>query len=248
MDDRRNGPITRTAFQQPDPNGAKLLFNMGLIQCGVVPAARMPYSANPANLDTITLGGHVFKFVTALAAATTFTQIKVLGTAALSLAAAVKAINGTSDSNVVQATTPFAASVVADAVSATVLRLRKADARGGTAQAGVADTLTLAASITAGASAWSAANLNASGKAPSSGQCSISTLTVTAAMVTATSFQVELPFTPTTVLAFVTASTGVQRASTDAVTISGNAVNVALGGGASPAIQATDKVTIIAVA
>lgn len=243
MWDKQNGPIVRSNYQSPDAAGN--VFNYAMMQEGVVPAARCAFSANPANNDTLTIGGKTFTFKTTLIAATTTTQVKRGGSAAVTLASLLDAINGVTNANVVKDTTPFTLSVLADAVSATVLRLRLANAQGGSPIAGVSATMALAASITGGAAAWSAANLNVSGKAPSD-SCSLSTVAITAAMVTNASFQVELPFTPTSVLAFVTASTGVQRASTDAVTISGNAISIALGGGASPAIQAGDLVTILA--
>jgi len=207
---------------------------------GIIPSARMAFSANPTAADTITIGGKTFTFKSSLVAATTTTQVKILGSAALTLAALLDAINGVTNANVVLDTTPFTASIVADAVTATVLRIRKASAQGGTAIAGTVSSTALACSITAGASAWSAANLNVSGKAATDSKMSVGAVTITAAMVTNASFQIELPFTPTTLHWTCSASTGVQRAITDAVTISGNAISVALAGGASPAIQAGD--------
>lgn len=215
---------------------------------GVVPAARCAFSANPANLDTITLGGHEFRYVTTLGAATTHTQIMVLGSAALALAATLDAINGVTNASVVQATTPFAGLVVADAATATVLRLRKALTRGGLPDTGTA-SLTLAASITGGASAWSITNLSAAGgKDVTDQDVSVFSLTVTAAMVTATGFNIELPFTPTVVHWTAYTSAGVPRATTDNVTISGNSLLVAMAGGAAPALQATDTVRGIVIA
>jgi len=229
--------------------------NFGLLtQEGVIPAARMAFSANPTNGNVFQIGTATFQFVTNLAAATTYTQIKILGSAALTLAATLDAINGVTNANVVQGTTfatQFADAtkyIVADAVTATVLRIRKAATQGGAAVPGTVASLALTCTITAGASAWSAANLNVSGKLATDALATHGAVTITAAMVTNASFQVELPFTPTVVFAFVKSSTGVQRASTDAVTISGNAINIALGGGASPAIQANDVVTFFAVA
>lgn len=214
---------------------------------GVVPAARVAFSANPANNDALTIGTKTFTYKTTLIAATTTTQVKILGSAALTLAATLDAINGVTNINVVKDTTPFAASLLADAVTATVLRLRKADAQGGNAVPGTVAATTLAASITGGASAWSAADLSVSGKAATDSKMALFQFAITAAMVTNASFQFELPFTPTAFSLFVTASTGVQRASTDAGTISGNAINIALAGGASPAIQAGDLVRVWAI-
>lgn len=268
MFDRINSIIRRTGLAlvakttSPVADGTAGLWNssgkllwrlsggqdVGLVRGeGVIPSARCAFSANPSDADTLGIGTHTFTFKTTLAAAGATTQVKILGSAALTLAALLDAINGVTNANVVQATTPFSASIVADAVSATVLRIRKADEQGGTAIAGTVSSTALAASITAGASAWSAADLNVTGKSASDAKASFFQFAVTAAMVTNGSFQVELPFTPTAFSAFVTSSAGVQRASTDAVTISGNAISVALAGGASPAIQAGDLVRVWAI-
>jgi hypothetical protein len=244
MNDRANSVDVKAGYGVTDPSLTQLM--KALIQNGIVPAARLVFITDATDTDTITIGGHVFKFLTALVAANTFTQIKRGTSAAQTRADLVKAINGTASANVVQATTPFAKKIVADVVGTSV-RIRWAAARGGLPVAGVADSIALLEGLTPAASIWSAADLNVSGKAPGSQNAMLGSVAITAQMVTNASFQVELPFTPTVVLAFVTSAAGVQRASTDAVTISGNAINIALGGGASPAIQATDVVTILAV-
>lgn len=246
--DRTNGPIVRTAFEQADPTGKTGVYNSALVQTGVVPAARLPFATDASNADTLTIGGHVFKFLTTLIAADTTTQVKRGTSAADTLASLVKAINGTASTNVVVATTPFALSVVADAVTATVMRLRLADARGGNPKAGVSDSITLAEALTPAASIWNCANLNVSGKSPSDSQCSLSKFTVTAAMVTAASFDLELAFTPTVFIAHVTASTGILRSCDEAVTISGTHLHFVMAGGGSPNLQAGDLVTVLAVA
>src|SRR5262249_40743873 len=134
------------------------------VDAGVIPSSRVAFSVNPTNNDTITIGGSSFTFVTNLAAATSTTQVKILGSAALTLAALLDAINGVTNTNIVANPTPFALSVVADAVTATVLRIRNANKQGGQAQAGTVGSTALAASVSGGASAWSIANLNATGK------------------------------------------------------------------------------------
>lgn len=206
---------------------------------GVIPAARVAFSANPANNDTIAIGGTTFKFVTALGSAAAQVQVLIGASAAATLASLLSAINNvTSDVTWVQATSPFALLVVADAVTATVLRLRKATAQGGAAVAGTVASTALTASVTGGASAWSVANLNASGRFPK--------VVITAAMITNGSFQAELDYTPSAVAWTVTSSVGVLRSITDAVTISANAINIALAGGASPATQAGDILSFFA--
>jgi hypothetical protein len=49
---------------------------------GVIPNSRVLMSTNASNNDTLTIGGHVIKFVTSLASAYTFTQVKIGGDAA----------------------------------------------------------------------------------------------------------------------------------------------------------------------
>lgn len=213
---------------------------------GVIPSARLPFSANPANNDTITIGGASFVFKTTLIAPTTATQVKRGGNAAATLATLLDAINGVTNTNVVPATTPFAASLVADAATATSLRIRKASAQGGQAVAGTVSSTALAASITAGASAWNVADLSASGAPDAQLNRALVQLTITAAMITAGGYFLELPFTPTAFLVHVLSSAGVLRSTTDAFTISGNAIAITLAGGASPAIQAGDVVTVAA--
>src|SRR4051812_34485429 len=88
-----------------------------LKNAGVIPSARLVMGTAGANTETVTIGGHVFKYVTALGAAAAQTQVKVQGTAAGSRAKLVLAINGIADAlNIVPATTPFALSVLADQV------------------------------------------------------------------------------------------------------------------------------------
>ncbi len=217
----------------------------GLVS-GVVPSVRLNFATNPTNDDTITIGAKTFTFKTTLITATTTTQVKILGTAALTLAALLDAINGVTNANVVADTTPFTTSVVADAVSATVLRIRKADAQGGTAIAGTMSTTAFSETLTAAADIVNAANLNVSGKAATDNTISTGSVTITAAMITNGTFDVELPFTPTIVQWSGYASTGVPRAINEAVTISGNALHLVLAGGASPNWQANDTFRFIA--
>jgi hypothetical protein len=216
----------------------------------VIPSSRLPFSVNPTANDTIAIGGKTFKFVAALGVAVAQVQVKIGGTAAATLANLTAAINGGagSGSTWLEATIAFAGLVVADAVTPTVLRLRNADARGGNAIAGVAVSTALAASITGGASAWSIANLSATGKSPGDVYQSVGTVTITTAMITAGSIQIELPFAPTILIFQVVDGTGLLRSITDLVTISANAINVALAGGASPSIQNGDVFSFWAAA
>jgi hypothetical protein len=209
---------------------------------GVIPSARLAFTANPSNNDTIAWGGHTFKFVAALGVAVVQTQVKILGSAALTLAALIDAINGKTNANVVKGTTPFTGKVVADAVTATVLRVRKALTQGGRAVAGESTTTALTASITAGAAAWDVADLNETGRKMTRQDYAVIKFTVSAAVKTNASKAVELPFTPTEVVA-------VGNNPQAAFSISGNAVVVAMDDGAgNDYFVATDVVRAIAFA
>lgn len=224
-----------------DPNATPVVAQ------GVVPSARLVMSAQPTNNDTIGIGGTTFIFLNTLVAATANVQVLIGASAAATLANLVNAINGnaaTAGSTWVEATTPFAAHVLADSVS-TSLRIRLATARGITpAIAGVSGSVALTESITAAADIWNAANLNVAGTAPASGQlASNGQVAITAQMITNLSYLIELPFTPANFSYTARTSTGAVRATTDTVAISGNGLLITLAGGASPALQAGDIVS-----
>jgi hypothetical protein len=199
----------------------------GALNMGVIPNSRVLFSVNPTANDVLGIGSATIKYVASLAAQTAQTQVKILGTAALTLAATINAINGTPDSNVVQGSTPVTATVVADAATATQLRLRLANARGLPAVSGVSASVALTASISGGASAWTNDNLNTMGKKLTDVREASIQFAFTAAMITAlaTGVFVELPFTPTVWQFEVTTSAGVGKWTvTDTLTASGNAL------------------------
>lgn len=216
---------------------------------GTIPSARLKLATNPTANDTVTIDGHVFKFVAALGAADTFTQVKILGSAALTRAAFVKAINGTAAvTDWKEATTPFDAAVVADAIDTDKVRLRLADERGGSAVAAAkADAdLAVAETLTAGADVWDRANLEETGQADAL-TVAISSVTITAQMVTAGKVYIEFPFTPLDFTFTAKSALGVVRATDDLIAIEGNAIKIPLAGGSSPNLQATDIVTVCVV-
>lgn len=227
MWDRQNNIIRRTAHTVPAADGTQDCF--ASINQGTVPSARLVLSAQPTANDTIGIGGTTFKFVASLGAAVAQVQVLIGGTAAATLASLVKAVNGTAaPAEWVEATTPFAAAVLADAVS-TSLRIRQATSRGGTAKAGVSTSIALAGSITAAADIWTNANLNETGKAPQDCNEACGAVTITAQMVTALAagagVAIELPFTPTVYQWEVLTSAGAGKWTlTDTLTISGNAL------------------------
>lgn len=199
---------------------------------GAIPSSRIAFTANPTNNDTLTLGGAVIKFVTALGAVVAQTQVKIGGSAAATQALVVKAVNGIADAaNITDGSTPLTAAnvgaaIVADAVSTSV-RVRLADARGGTAIAGTSASVVLSDAITGGGE-WDHANLNETGQAESAVSECRGKVTITTAMATAMAAGgvfIELPFTPTTFSVGLFTSAGAQLLTiTDTFTISGNAL------------------------
>lgn len=200
---------------------------------GIVASARLIFTGNPTDNDTIGIGGKTFIFVAALGAATANVQVLIAGSAAATLASLVKAVNGTAaPAEWVEATTPFAVTVVADAVS-TSLRVRYAASRGGAATAALSGSIALAEAITAAADIWNCTNLNVSGKSEFSQAMVTYCLTLTAAMLTAAGFNVELPFTPSQLFWSVKDSTGAPKSgtvTTDTLTFSGSTVTFAQAG------------------
>lgn len=220
MFDRINGPIVRTAFSAQMPDNAQT--GNAPINYGCVPGSRLPFSVNPTTNDIVTIGGVQFKFLTALTTASAAVQIKLGASAALTLANFLDAINGkasTRSTAWLDATTPFPLALVADAVTATQLRLRMATARGGLPMAGVSTSVALLSSVTGGAAAWSTTNLNVNGKSPADMVQAYGVHTVTAAEVTAGFMDIELEFQPTMEDVQILSATGALIAYTDTVTL-----------------------------
>lgn len=229
---------------------------LGGIDAGAIPVHKMPFANQPTTADTIGIGGDTYEFVTASGAVADDDNIAVAigGSAALTLTNLVAAINNTAAAahaniTMIDEVTPALGrgteNVVA-AIASTTLEIRPADAPGGNVVPN-SPSLAFAEAVTHANVVWTAGNvnLNTLGGRAAGRKYALTTLTVTAAMVTAGSWIVEVPFTVGGVLGFVKSSAGVQRASTDAITFATTKVTVALAGGASPAIQATDVVTLV---
>ena len=219
---------------------------------GMVQSARVNMATDPSNADTLTIGGHVFKFLTTLIAADTTTQVKRGTSAAQTRTDFIDAINGVTNANVVAATTPHITAwnaagyaLAADLVDTSRIRVRRVSLdKPGVVSAAVAQTpvsIALLESLTNGADVWDCANMNESGVA--SGKHFVAGhVIVTAAMITAAKFHIELPFTPVagTLQWDCYSSAGVKRACDEAVTVSGSTIKLTLAGGGSPNFQAND--------
>lgn len=223
MRDQANQVAQKAGYGVPLPD--KQQMGQAAINYGCVPSSRFAASQQPSANDTVTIGGKVFKFVAALGAAVAQVQVLIGGNAAASYANLVDAVNGnTADQGTkwVEATTPFALAVLADMAAATQFRLRMATARGGLVLAGVSGSVALAVSVSGGAAAWTKANLNVDGKAPSDCIQAYGAHTVTAAEVTAGFVDIDLEFQPTMQDIYVTTSAGVLKTMTEQVTLPAN--------------------------
>lgn len=230
-------------------NASVLQPNLGIV-AGVVPSARLIFSAQPADTNTITIGGKVITFLNALVAAGATTQVKIGASAADTLASLVKAINGTpaAPAEWVESTSPFNVAVKADAVG-TSLRIQAANVRGGTPQAMAGPNVALAETIADAADVWNCANLNVSGKPDTQRKMAVVNLVLTAAMLTTAGYNVQLPFTPTAVTWFPTDATGAFKTTTDTVTVvpEGSVGSVLFAQAGVTHLAATDIVHIVAI-
>lgn len=215
------------------------------MQMGEVCAARLNMATDPSNADTVTIGGHVFKFLTTLIAADTTTQVTRGVSAAATRAAFIDAINGTANVLVVPATTPHTLALLADEVDTSRVRIRQASSKGGSVRIAAPTSVAVSESLTNASDVWDCANMNETGCAPGLA-CQMVRRAITATMITATKTHFEFPFTPTKFVASVKLSTGGHRVldADDLFTISGNAIKLTLAGGAAPDIQATDIVQL----
>lgn len=219
---------------------------------GSVQAARLNMATDPSDTNTVTIGGHVFKFLSTLVAADTFTQVKRGTSAAATRADFLDAINGVTNADVVPATTTCTAAwntlgyaLAADEVDTSRIRVRRvALDKPGVASAALAlapISIAVSETLANASDVWDCANINESGHASGKHEAA-GTLAITATMITATKFHIELPFTPVagTLLWDGYTSAGVKRAIDEAVTVSGSTIKLVFAGGGSPNWQATD--------
>lgn len=215
---------------------------------GVIPSARLNMATNPSNTNTVVIGGHTFTFLTTLVAAGATTQVKILGSAALTRAELIKAINGTTSANVVPATTPHTKPIVADLIDTTRVRIRLADAKGGSpvtaAKAATTANIAVSETLADAADVWDRANLNETGRASAAKEVTTS-VAITAAHIAAGKVYIEMPFTPLEVTWQARSAAGVLLNSDDVVSIEGNAIKIALAGGSAPNLVATNIVTVV---
>lgn len=181
----------------------------------------------------------------------------IAASAALTQANLIAAINATVAGNAhptifeIDTVTPAlangTANVKATAVSTSIL-VQHARYPGGEVIASDA-SLTVAETITDAANVWVYGNVNFNtlgGHAPGK-RSSHAAVVITAAMITAGTYPVRLPFTPTAFQVQVRTSAGAVRAvGTDSFAVAAGAVVLTLAGGSAPNVQPTDVVTVVA--
>lgn len=223
---------------------------------GAIPVHVFNLATNPTATDTMTIGDDTYEWVAAAGDVADDGNIGVVlaGTVAASRTNLVAAINGTATATGLfqtDSTTPAlykgTENVVAVVVGNTV-EVRTANTPGGTA-APTGESITVAETMTAAADLWVYGNVNFNTLAgPAGGGClAAGQVTVTAAMITAGTVQVDFPFTPTWFQVEVWTASDVQRpGGSDTYEISGNGILITLGGGSDPDVQATDTIRILA--
>jgi hypothetical protein len=235
---------------------------------GNVPVAVLNFATNPinANADTISIGADTYEFRDPAADVTNDAYIAVAigGTAPLTLANLVLAINARVTDNehpsiflaggVLPALANGTERIVADAIGAgTALRIKAADAPGGSVLAGNPNVL-LAEALTAAADVWDVGNVNLNtlgGVADETPAMAIASRVITAAMIAGTATcRFAFPFTVTRFMAFAAnpSGAGVTLGATDTAYIQDGDVLIGFGGGAAPNVQALDVLTILAFA
>lgn len=134
-------------------------------------------------------------------------------------------------------------------VNATTLVIRSADAPQGTVTAADPSIALNASAITNYAFNSGDVNMNTlAGKAVAQQTMVSTTLTITAAMISAGFALISLPFTPTNFIAQVFAAGVYRLTQNDTFAITGDDIIVTLNGGGAPDIQANDVLHIVAFA
>ena len=220
---------------------------------GVIPCALHVFGQQPADGETITIGGQVFEFDAATppvagGGASHIAVYRGANTAA-AIANLVKAINDLAeaakwtegDGNTTVPT------VVADAFDSTHLRVLWADERGGTAIPDVPTSTALATTV-GGASKWSVANMTAAGgkKLTDQDVAVVGPITVTAAMVSYGAIQLRLPIPVHGVVLTATAADGTLLHPSTQITIGQDQQDLTLSIGGPAAFIATDVINLMA--
>lgn len=224
---------------------------------GSIAAWQLLMPEQPAAFDTVTIGDDVYEFVTGPQIVPDNIAVTIGATVDDTRDNLVAAVNGTAPAAHATATlgdevTPARGRgtefVLAENIAASDLVLfQAANALGGDPSPRVVDIL-LAESITHASDVWACGNVNVStlgGRAPGLRAQSTATLTITAALIAAGAALISFPFT-IGMMQIATKTGDANVLTTDTFAAVGSVVTITLAGGAAPALQPNDVVTITA--
>jgi hypothetical protein len=231
------------------------VLNQALAGSGTIGRAPLALGTQPTSGDTVSIGTDVYEFLPSVdgeVADDDNIAVTIGADVAASRVNLVAAINGTApvlhvsalNSEGLPARGRGTAPVVATNTTTPII-VKTAQWAGGPVVA-AKPNLALAETFTAVGNVWTGVtNMNQTGS--EAGGMGMASVTITAAMITATSIALEFPFPVVDVVLQVRTAAGVIRAvGADSVAKSGNLAVVTLAGGSAPNIQATDIVTVIA--
>lgn len=198
---------------------------------GSIAVAQLIQTNQPIANDTLSIGADVYEADGAGANI----NFAIAGSAEATMDNLLAAIQASGTEN-----------IVADKLSATTLRVRSADAPNGTAIASDPSIALDASSLTN--YSWDAGDVNMNtlaGKAEAKQEMAAVSLTITTAMITATTARLAFPFTPTLFTFSAVTAAGVPVAFTaDALNIVGDDIVLTLG----TDLANTDVLTVVAYA
>lgn len=227
---------------------------------GSIPVAILGMATEPTATDTVVIGADTYEFVATAGAVTddSYIAVELTGTVADTVDNLVDAINAVDPDNLhanitnIATTAPALANgteyVLATEVGSTIV-VQYANGPGGAARVGD-PSIVLGETLTDASDLWDVGNVNLNtlaGAALTARRQIVTSIAITAAMITAGSVRIDLPWQPTHFTFQGLTSAGVQRGvGADAVVAGATGLTVTLVGGVSPDLQATDVLTVVA--
>jgi hypothetical protein len=158
----------------------------GELAQGAVAVAQLVFAGQPSATDTLDIGADTYEFDGVGANI----NVPIAGSAELTLDNLVLAINGTTPAG------ESTENLLADKLGTTICRIRTATAPGGTVVGADPSIVLDASAMTNGSFDCGDVNMNTLGgvAAPSTAGYAVSILTITTAMITATTARVSFPF------------------------------------------------------
>jgi len=192
----------------------------GTLAEGAAALALLTQGGQPADTNTIDVGADTYQFLTTPLGATSDIEVEI---------SAVNA-EGSLDNLLAAAIASQTESLLWDKESATVLRLRSADAPNGSVAAADPDIGIDASGCTNWAADYGDVNMNTlAGKASAQQQMCATKVTITTAIIAASPLRIPLTFTPTSIQVTAYSSDVPVTFTADTFAISGTELEVGLG-------------------